>query len=60
MCENYRDQLALESVRKTLDEQKAEIRELKSLLAECAKALWQPSNYTSHQMLDLIERAESD
>jgi hypothetical protein len=57
MCENYGDQLALESVRKTLDEQRAEIRELKSLLDQCAKALWQPHNYTSQQMLDFIEQA---
>jgi hypothetical protein len=36
-----------------------EINELKSLLVECARALWQPRNYTSQQMLDLIERANA-
>jgi len=36
-----------------------EINQLKSLLAECARALWQPRNYTSQQMLDLIERANA-
>jgi hypothetical protein len=40
-----------------LDRANDENASLKNLLAECARALWQPRNYTSQQMLDLIERA---